>query len=50
VQPGGRTARDAAHGCELMGVNRKVSWEELKEGLPPAFTTYVGEQLMDAVP
>jgi hypothetical protein len=29
-----------------MGVERDMSWEELKEGFPPAYTKHVGEQAM----
>ena len=27
-----------------MGVERAISWNELKEGFPPAYTRHVGEQ------
>lgn len=46
IPHGGRTARDLAHGLEVMGVTRQVKWDELKEGLPPAFTLHVGKQCM----
>ena len=29
-----------------MGVDRPLSWDELKEGFPPAYTRHVGEQAM----
>ena len=27
-----------------MGVERAISWNELKEGFPPAYTRHIGEQ------
>lgn len=42
IPKGGRTARDAAHGQEVMGVDRDVPWDALKEGVPPAYTEHVG--------
>lgn len=49
VPDGGRTARDAAHGAQVMGVTRRIPWDRLKEGLPPAYTHHIGEQLLQAV-
>jgi hypothetical protein len=43
---GGSTARTVEEGREAMGVERDMSWEELKEGFPPAYTKHVGEQAM----
>lgn len=45
VPSGGRTARDAAHGRQVMGVSRDVPWDYLKEGIPPAYSAYVGAHL-----
>jgi hypothetical protein len=42
VPAGGRTARDAEHGREVMGVHRPLPWSTLKEGFPPAYTAHVG--------
>ena len=47
IPQGGRTARNVEHGREVMGVSRDVSWNELKEGFPPAYTRHIGEQLME---
>jgi DNA (cytosine-5)-methyltransferase 1 len=41
---GGSTARTVEEGREAMGVARGISWDELKEGFPPAYTQHVGEQ------
>lgn len=46
IPKGGRTCRDAAHARECMGVTREVSWQGLKEGLPPAYTRWIGSQLL----
>lgn len=46
VPQGGRTARTLEHGLEVMGVDRVIPWDTLKEGLPPAFTAHVGTQAM----
>jgi len=47
IPKGGRTARDLDHGKQVMGVpaDRKITWHGLKEGLPPAYTRWIGEQL-----
>jgi DNA (cytosine-5)-methyltransferase 1 len=42
IPKGGRTARDAAHAQELMGVERNLPWDSLKEGFPPAYTSWIG--------
>lgn len=46
---GGRTARNAEHGREVMGVNRPIPWESLKEGFPPAYTEYLGRQIAESL-
>ena len=46
IPQGGRTARNVEHGREVMGVSREISWNELKEGFPPAYTEHIGKQLM----
>jgi DNA (cytosine-5)-methyltransferase 1 len=40
----GSTAKTVAEGLHAMGVSRDLSWEELKEGFPPAYTEHVGRQ------
>lgn len=44
IPQGGRTARNVEHGRQVMGVTRDLTWNELKEGFPPAYTQHVGEQ------
>ena len=46
VPDGGRTARDAEHARQLMGVSRALPWDAIKEGFPPAYTTWVGADLL----
>ena len=41
---GGSTAKTVEEGRVAMGVDRPISWNELKEGFPPAYTKHVGEQ------
>lgn len=45
IPQGGRTARDAEHGREVMGVARALPWDSLKEGFPPAYTEHIGRQV-----
>lgn len=48
IPKGGRTARDLDHGKQVMGVpaERQITWHGLKEGLPPAYTRWIGAQLI----
>lgn len=46
VPSGGHTARDAEHGRQVMGSHRTLPWEKLKEGFPPAYTAWVGADLL----
>lgn len=46
IPSGGRTARNAEHGAEVMGLARVVPWAVLKEGFPPAYTVWIGSQLI----
>lgn len=46
VPEGGRTCRDAEHARECMGSHRRLPWEQIKEGFPPAYTSYVGADLI----
>lgn len=43
---GGSTAKTVEEGRWAMGVTRAISWNELKEGIPPAYTKHVGEQAL----
>ena len=46
IPAGGRTCRDAQHAAEVMGVTRPLPWDKLKEGFPPAYTTWVAYDLL----
>lgn len=46
VPQGGRTALTLEHGLEVMGVERTIPWNSLKEGFPPAYTRHIGDQLI----
>lgn len=46
IPSGGRTCRDAEHAREVMGVHRTLPWDKLKEGFPPAYTAWVGADLL----
>ena len=49
IPQGGRTARNAEHGREVMGVSRSLPWDSLKEGFPPAYTAHIGRQVAERV-
>lgn len=45
IPKGGRTVRTLEQGWEVMGVDREIPWNSLKEGFPPAYTQHVGSQV-----
>jgi DNA (cytosine-5)-methyltransferase 1 len=47
IPKGGRTVRTLEQGLEVMGVDREIPWNSLKEGFPPAYTRHVGEQIAE---
>lgn len=46
VPSGGRTALSAEHAREVMGSHRSLPWDVVKEGFPPAYTSWVGADLL----
>ena len=46
VPSGGRTCVDEEHGRQVMGSHRSLPWDSLKEGFPPAYTAWVGADLL----
>lgn len=44
---GGSTAKTLEEGLWAMGVSRNITWNELKEGFPPAYTKHIGKQAKD---
>lgn len=49
IPKGGRTALNLEHGLEVMGVDRPIPWDSLKEGFPPHYTKFMGQQLMRVI-
>lgn len=53
VPDGGRTAVDVAHARTLLGIDwmirssTRAEWDDLKESVPPAYTEWIGAQLLD---
>lgn len=45
IPKGGRTARNAEHARALFGMARALPWDSLKEGFPPDYTAFIGNQL-----
>jgi hypothetical protein len=48
IPKGGKTAVDLAEGQRAMGIDW-MTWNELKEAVPPTFTEWIGRQLMAVV-
>lgn len=48
IPKGGRTAETLEQAREAMGINW-LPWDSLKEAIPPAYTRYIGEHLVEAV-
>lgn len=46
IPKGGRTVRSLEQGWEVMGVDRPIPWNSLKEGFPPHYTRHVGSQVL----
>lgn len=44
---GGSTAKSLEEGLWAMGMDRIVTWNELKEGFPPAYTKHIGIQAIE---
>ena len=45
----GGKARDAAHAREVMGIDWMTEWADLADAIPPAYTEFVGWQLITHV-
>jgi DNA (cytosine-5)-methyltransferase 1 len=48
VPQGGRTARTLEEGQRAMGIDW-MEWDDLKEAIPPAYTEWLGRQMLDAL-
>lgn len=42
----GNKARDAAHAREVLGIDWMSTWDDLTDAIPPAYTEWLGRQLM----
>ncbi|QSR25547.1 hypothetical protein CFH99_07915 [Nocardioides aromaticivorans] len=45
----GNKARDAAHAREVMGIDWMTRWDDLADAIPPAYTEWIGRQLIDQI-
>lgn len=45
IPKGGRTVTNLEQGLQVMGVDRHIPWNSLKEGFPPVYTAQVGYQI-----
>ena len=48
IPHGGRTASNIGEGQEAMGIDW-MPWFELKEAIPPAYTKWIGRQIMETI-
>jgi DNA (cytosine-5)-methyltransferase 1 len=46
IPGGGRTALNAEHARDLFELKRDLPWDSIKEGFPPAYTWWIGKQLL----
>lgn len=46
IPHGGRTARNLDEGQQAMGIDWVPSWAKLVEMIPPAYTEYLGRQIV----
>jgi DNA (cytosine-5)-methyltransferase 1 len=42
-------ARDVAHAQEVMGIDWMREWDDLADAIPPAYTEFIGEQILAAI-
>lgn len=47
IPSGGRTVRNVAHAREVMGIDWPMTWRELTEAIPPAYTEHIGALALD---
>lgn len=45
----GNKARDVAHAQEVLGIDWMTDWDDLTDAIPPAYTEFLGAQLLDAL-
>lgn len=49
IPSGGQTVASIGEARELMGIDWMPRWDDLKEAIPPAYTEWIGRQLMAAL-
>ena len=49
IPKGGKTAATVEEAQEAMGIDWMPRWDELKEAIPPAYTEWIGRQLLQAI-
>jgi DNA (cytosine-5)-methyltransferase 1 len=42
-------ARDVEHAQQVMGIDWMTSWDDLADAIPPAYTEFIGAQLLDSL-
>lgn len=45
----GTKARDVEHAREVMGIDWMTEWSDIADSIPPAYTEYIGRQLLEHV-
>lgn len=46
IPQGGQTARTVGEAQQLMGIDWMTRWDDIKEAIPPDYTTFIGEHLI----
>ena len=49
IPSGGQTASSVAEAQALLGIDWTPRWDSLKEAIPPAYTEWIGRQLLAAI-
>ncbi len=53
LRPNGKSrglkATSVAHAQKVMGIDWMTEWDDLADAIPPAYTSYIGEQLLEQI-
>jgi len=44
-----RAAHSADEACAAMGIDHEMTWDEVREAIPPAYTEFIGRQLLQVL-
>lgn len=44
-----RAAHSAQEACAAMGIDADLTWDEVREAIPPAYTNWIGQRLLEAI-